>query len=64
MKNQGGETVKLTEVLYITNYVKNLLIVSRAVSKGATMVVTQYKTTTQNNGVSMVLDTSKRGKIL
>ena len=37
MKVQGGETVELTDILYIPRAVKNILIVLRLVSKGATM---------------------------
>ena len=33
MKLQGGQTVKLTKVLYLPQAVKNLLGVSRRVSK-------------------------------
>ena len=43
MKLQYGQTVKLTEVLYVPQSVKILFNVSRLVSKGATMGDTQYK---------------------
>ena len=45
IKFQDGKTVKLTKVLYVTQAVKNLLIVSRVVSKGANMGATQDKIT-------------------
>ena len=51
--------MKLTKVLCVPQAVKNLLIVSRIVSKGSTMGDTQYKTTINKNGVSMILDTRK-----
>ena len=41
MKMQGGEMVNLIEFLYIPQAVKNLLIVSRIVSKGDTSRGTQ-----------------------
>ena len=37
MKLQDAQTVKLTEVLYVPQAVKNLLRISSIVSKGATM---------------------------
>ena len=43
MKLQYGQTVKITEVLYMPQDVKNLLSVSRLVSKGATVGDTRYK---------------------
>ena len=51
--------MKLTKVLCVPQAVKNLLIVSRIVSKGSTMGYTQYKRTINKNGVSMILDTRK-----
>ena len=45
IKFQDGKTVKLTKVLYVTQAVKNLLIVSRVMSKGANMGATQDKIT-------------------
>ena len=48
--------VKLTGVLYVPQEVKNLLIVSRILSKGATMGATQDKLTIKKNGVKMILD--------
>ena len=59
MKFQDGKTVNLTEVLYIPQYVKKLLIVSRLVSKVSTRGTTQYKMIINKNGVSMILDTRK-----
>ena len=41
MKPQDGQTVKLTEVLHVPQAVKNVLSVSRLVSKGVTMGATQ-----------------------
>ena len=43
MKLQEGEMVELTEVLYVYQSVKNLLSVSRLVSKGSTMGATEEK---------------------
>ena len=49
MKIQDGQTVKLTEVLYVPQAVKNILSVSRLVYKGATMRFTQGKMTIKRN---------------
>ena len=43
MQLKYGQTVKLTKVLYTPQALKNLLSVSRLVSKGATMGSTQGK---------------------
>ena len=59
MKLQGGGTVKLNDVLYVSQAAKNLLILSRLASKGATMGATKYKTTIKKNGVSMILNAIK-----
>ena len=59
MKTQDGQTVKLTGVLYVPQAVKNLLSVSRLISKGATMGTTQDKTIIKKNDVSMILDAMK-----
>ena len=59
MNIQDGQTVKLNEVLYVPQSVKNLLSVSRLVSKGATMGSTQDKITINKSGVSMILDARK-----
>ena len=40
MKFKDVQTVKLTKILYVPQAVKNLLSVSRLVSKGATIVAT------------------------
>ena len=48
MKFQYGQTVKLTRFLYIPQAVKNLLSVSRIMSKGATMGSTPDKITIKN----------------
>ena len=55
MKLQDVHTVKLTKVLYVPQAMKNLLIVSRLASKGATMGATQDKMIIKKNGVSMTL---------
>ena len=55
MKLQYGKNLKLTEVRYIPQLGKNLLSVSRLVSKGATMGDIQDKTTINKKGVSMIL---------
>ena len=59
MKLQYGQTVKLTEVLYVPQAVKNMLSVSRLVAKGVIMRFTQGKMTTKKNGMSMTLDARK-----
>ena len=59
MKMQGGETTKLKEVLYVPQYVKNLLGVSRLVSKRATMGDTQDKKTINKNDIRIILYTRK-----
>ena len=59
MKLQYGKTEKLTEVVYVTQALKNQLSVSRLVSKGAKMGATQEKMIIKNNGVSMTLDARK-----
>ena len=51
--------MKLTEVRYIPQLGKNLLSVSRLVSKGATVGAIQDKTTINKSGVSLILDSSK-----
>ena len=43
MKIQVGQTVKLTQVQYVPQAVKNKLSISRLVSKGATMGATWDK---------------------
>ena len=59
MTLQDGQTLKLTEVLYLPQAVKNILSVSRLVSKGATMGANKDKMIIKKNGVSMTLDASK-----
>ena len=59
MKLQDGQTVKLTEVLYVPQAMKNILKVSKLISKGATMGATHDKIIVKKNGVSMTLDASK-----
>ena len=55
VKLQDGQTVKFTKVLYMPQAVKNILVVSRLVSKGATMGATQDKMIIKKNGVIIVL---------
>ena len=55
MKLQDGQTVKLTKDLYVPQAVKNILSVSRLVSKGETMGGTQDKMIIKKNRVSMAL---------
>ena len=62
MKLQDGQTVKLTKVLYVPKAVKNILSVSRLVSKSFTIGATQCKMITKKNGVSMILDAKKGQK--
>ena len=62
MKLQDGKMVKLTEVLYVPQDVKNSLSISRLISKGVTMGATQDKMIIKKNGVSIILDTSKGQK--
>ena len=52
---QGGETVKLNEVLYVPQALKNILSVSRLVSKVSKMGSTKDNTTIKKEGVSMKL---------
>ena len=53
--------VKLNNVLYITQSVKNLLSVSIIVAKGATMGANKDKMTIKKHGVSMTLN-ARKGK--
>ena len=57
MKLKDGQKMKLTEVLYVPQAVKNLLRVSRLLSKGATIGATQDNH--KENGVSVILDARK-----
>ena len=59
MKLQGGNTIKLTESLYLPQSVNNILSVSRVILKGSTMGDTKYKITIRKKGVNMILDTRK-----
>ena len=59
MKFQDGQTVKLTKVLYIPQAVKNMLSVSRLVTKGSKMGSPEDKTSIRKNGVSLILDARK-----
>ena len=61
MKLQDGQTVKLTQVLYLPQAVENLLIVKTLISKGSTMRATQDKMIVKKNGVGMILD-ARKGK--
>ena len=53
IKVQVGETVKLNDVLYVSQEVNNLLSISRLVSKGSTMGYTKDKMTIKKNGFNM-----------
>ena len=53
MKLRGGEMVKLTNVLYIPQAVKNLLSIVRLISKGSTMRATKDKMNIKKNGVNI-----------
>ena len=59
MNFQDKQIMNLTKVLYILQAVKNLLSVSRLVSKVATMGTNQYKINIKKNGVIVILDTRK-----
>ena len=59
MTLQAGEMFNFTEVLYVPQAVKNILSISRLALKGATMGVTKDKTTTNENGINMILDARK-----
>ena len=56
MKLQGGETVKFTDVLYVPQSVKNILIFLGVVSKWAIVGDTKYKMTIKKNDVNMILN--------
>ena len=59
MKMKSEEMVNNIKVLYLPQAVKNILIISRLVSRGYTSRATQDKTTIKKNGVSMIQDTRK-----
>ena len=59
MKLQVGETVKSSEVLYVSQAVKNILSVSRIISKGATMGYTKDKITINKGILNINLDAIK-----
>ena len=59
MKIQGEETMDLTKVLYVPQAIKNFLIVSSFISKGATIGDDQDKNNIKKNGVNMILDARK-----
>ena len=59
MNLQDVKTVKFTKVLYVPRAMKNLLRVSRLVSKGALMGATHDKMIIKEKGVSMTLYTRK-----
>ena len=61
MKLKDGQTVKLTEVLYVPQAVKYILRISRLILKGATMGAIQEKMIIKKNGVSMTID-ARKGK--
>ena len=56
--------MKLTKTLYVHQDFKNLVSVSRLVSKGATIGPTQDKTIIKKNGVSTIIDARKGKKIM
>ena len=55
MKLQGGGKVKVKEVIYVPQEVKNILSISGLVSKGAMMGDTKDKITTKKCGINMTL---------
>ena len=59
MKLKGGETVKITKVVYIPQAVKNILSVWRLISKETMMGATQDKITIKKNSVNIILDAIK-----
>ena len=59
MKLQGGEMVKLNDVLQVPQAVKNILNISSIESKGSTMGATKDKMTINKNSVNMNLDAIK-----
>ena len=59
MKLKDGQTVKLNKVLYMPQYMKNILSISRLVSKGTTMGDTRDKMIIKKNSISMILDARK-----
>ena len=63
MKLHRGEMVKLIDVLYVLQEVKNILSVSRIILKGYTMKATQDKITIKINSFNMILDARKEKMI-
>ena len=59
MKLQDGKMVNLTEVFYMPQAVKNILSVSRIISKGAMMGATQHKIIIKKDSFRMILDARK-----
>ena len=59
MKLQGGEAAKMTKVLCIRQAIKNILSISRLISKRAILRTTKDKTTTKKIGFNMILDARK-----
>ena len=59
IKLKGGEKVNLDNILYVNQDVKNLLSVSRLVTKVCNMGDTQDKTNIKKNGINMNLNTRK-----
>ena len=59
MNLQVGGKFKLTEVLYVPQAVKNILIISRIVSKGSKMGANKDKMNINKYGVSTTLDARK-----
>ena len=59
IKLQGGSTVKLNDILYSPQSVKNIMSVSKLIWKGSTMGATKYKVIIKKSGVNMNLDARK-----
>ena len=59
MNLQKEEMIKLTAVIYVPQEVKNILSVSRLISKGFRMGDTKDKITTNRNNVNILLDSRK-----
>ena len=51
--------VKLNDVLYIPQSVKNIMSILRLVAKGATMGATKDRMTIKKNGINIIMDKLK-----
>ena len=58
-KLQGGENLRLNDVLYAPQVFKNIPRILGIIEKGYTMGATKYKMNINRNGVSMTLNTRK-----